>query len=45
MDLDVTSSEIAGSMLFDAKEIIEGKYNNQFIWKNVYGSPTDLALG
>ena len=39
MDLDNTTSETAGSLRLDAKDIIEGKYNEKFIWKNIYGSP------
>ena len=40
MDQDkVGSDEMAGTIVFDTKELITGKNNNKNIWKNVYGSP------
>jgi hypothetical protein len=51
MDQDkVGSDELAGTIEFDTKELIEAclpnsslpkekKKNNKFVWKNVYGSP------
>ena len=37
---DIGSDEMAGTLMFETKDIIEGKYrNDQFMWKNIYGSP------
>ena len=36
---DIGSDEMAGTMCFDTADLIGGKLNNQFVWKNVYGSP------
>ena len=36
---DIGSDEMAGTLQFLTKELIEGKNNGKFVWKNVYGSP------
>jgi hypothetical protein len=38
---DIGSDEMAGTILFNTKELIsaEGNQDGQFVWKNVYGSP------
>ena len=33
------TDEIAGSIMFETKKIIEGSNNGMYIWKNIYGSP------
>lgn len=39
MDCDDVSDEVIGSLLFDMQDIVDGKFNGKFFWKNVYGSP------
>lgn len=38
---DIGSDEMAATMLFKTKDIVENKFgtNGQFFWKNLYGSP------
>ena len=43
MDSDDVFDETVGSLLFDLKDIIEGKGNGKFVWKNVYGSPLNQS--
>ena len=43
MDSDDVFDETVGSLLFDLKDIIEGKHNGKFVWKNVYGSPLNMS--
>ena len=43
MDSDDISDETVGSLSFDLKDILEGKLNGKFVWKNVYGSPMNLS--
>ena len=43
MDSDDITDETCGSLQFDLKDIIEGKGNGKFVWKNVYGSPMNLS--
>ena len=45
MDEDEVGAEVVGSLLFDTKDLVEGKMNNKFFWKNVYGSPMNQADG
>jgi hypothetical protein len=40
---DMGSDEIAGSITFETKEIIAGKNNGLFVWKNIYGSPMNQS--
>ena len=40
---DVGTDEIAGSILFETKEIIEGRNNGMFVWKNIYGCPMNQS--
>lgn len=39
MDRDDVNDEVVGSILFDMQDIVDGKLNGQFFWKNIYGSP------
>ena len=39
MDEDKFTDEIVGSIMFDMNDIISGKYSDQYIWRNIYGSP------
>lgn len=39
MDEDDVKDEIVGSILFDMQDILDGNFKDQFIWKNIYGSP------
>jgi hypothetical protein len=43
MDSDDITDETVGSLSFDVKDIIEGKGNGKFVWKNIYGSPMNLS--
>jgi len=45
MDEDEAGAEVVGSLLFDTKDLVEGRMNDQFFWKNVYGSPMNQADG
>lgn len=36
---DIGSDEMAGTIRFFTKDIIEGKVSKGMIWKNVYGAP------
>lgn len=36
--------EMIGSINFDLKTLIEGKQNNVFVWKNIYGSPIKTSV-
>jgi len=40
---DIGSDEVAGSILLDTKEAIEGKYKDLFMWKNVMGCPLNQS--
>lgn len=40
---DIGSDEIAGSIVFETKNLIEGSLNGMFIWKNIYGSPMNQS--
>jgi hypothetical protein len=40
---DMGTDEIAGSIQFETKDLIEGKSNGMFIWKNIYGSPMNQS--
>lgn len=46
-DEDTISDEIIGAIHYDLKDIIpdangkEGRLNNKFDWKNIYGAPLD----
>lgn len=48
-DEDALKDEIIGSINYDLKDIIpdangkEGRLNNKFDWKNIYGSPMDTS--
>jgi hypothetical protein len=37
------TDEIAGSILFETKKLIEGAGNGLFVWKNIYGSPMNQS--
>lgn len=39
MDQDTGFDETAGSMSFDIADLIDGKQNGKFVWKNIWGSP------
>ena len=39
MDEDDFTDEVIGSLLFDVKDILDGKYKDMYVWKNIYGSP------
>ena len=39
MDEDTGRDETAGSLAFDIADLIDGKINEKFHWKNIYGSP------
>mmetsp|Transcript_30294 Transcript_30294/g.46320 ORF Transcript_30294/g.46320 Transcript_30294/m.46320 type:complete len:131 (+) Transcript_30294:880-1272(+) len=43
MDSDDVFDETVGSLLFDLKDIIDGKMEGKFVWKNVYGSPLNQS--
>jgi hypothetical protein len=43
MDSDDVSDEVIGSLLFDMQDIVDGKFNGKFFWKNVYGSPLNQS--
>jgi len=36
---DIGADEMAGTLQFLTKELIENKNNGKFVWKNIYGSP------
>ena len=38
-DDDIGSDEMVGTLQFKTKDILEGKYGNKLVWKNIYGSP------
>ena len=42
---DMQSDEIAGSLSFDTKDLIENEHGHggMFRWKNIYGSPLGLS--
>jgi len=40
---DIGADEMAGTLTFSTKELIEGKKNNLFLWKNIYGSPLNQS--
>jgi hypothetical protein len=44
MDWDEDADEIIGSIHFDFKKIIDGTYNDMFVWKNIYGSPVKTSV-
>ena len=44
MDQDDDADEVIGSIHFDFKKIIDGSYNDKFIWKNIYGSPVKTSV-
>ena len=38
-DDDIGSDEMVGTLQFKTKDILEGKYGDKLVWKNIYGSP------
>ena len=43
MDQDDIKDEVVGSLLFDIQDIVDGKYNGKYFWKNIYGSPLNQS--
>ena len=43
MDKDPLMDEIVGSIVFDMNKIIKGEYNDQIMWKNIYGCPMGMS--
>ena len=40
---DIGSDEMAGTLSFNTKDILEQKYGGKMVWKNIYGSPMNQS--
>ena len=43
MDEDYGNDQCAGTMIFKTKRLIENGLKNDFVWKNIYGSPVEAS--